>query len=103
VDGSEARIPCPSAVLADTFQVVKEKTNEGCIEILDAKLGRHFAELLFGKTQKQAEAITISRDCMWARLPLAQQAIGKEALKKRGKVGRDHGCTSRWISRLVAS
>jgi hypothetical protein len=40
---------------------------------------------------------------MWARLPLAQQAIGKEALKKRGKVGRDHGYTSRWISRLVAS
>jgi hypothetical protein len=103
VDSSEARIPCPSAVLANTFQLVEEKTNERCIEILDAKLGRHFAESFFGKMQKQAEAITISRDRMWARLPLAQKAIGKEALKKRGKGGRDHGCTSRWISRSVAS
>ena len=62
-----------------------------------------FAESFFGKMQKQAEAIAISRDRMRARLPLAEQAIGKEGLKKRGKVGGDHGCTSPAISRSVAS
>ena len=78
MDGAEARIPCPSAVLANAFEVVEEKTNKGRIEILDQKLGGHFAESFFGKMQKQAEAITISRNGMRARLPLAQQAFGKK-------------------------
>ena len=95
MDGSQACIPRASAVFANTFQVVEEKTNKRRIEILDAELGGHFAESFFGKMQKQAEAIAISRDRMRARLPLAKQAIGKEGLKKRGKVGGNHGRTSR--------
>ena len=94
VDGSEARIPRASTVFANAFQVVEEKTNKGRIEVLDAELGGHFAESFFGKMQKQAEAIAISRDGMGARLALAEQAVSKEGLKKRGKVGRNHGCTS---------
>ena len=86
MDGPEAHIPCASAVFADTFQVVEEKTNKGRIEILDAELGRHFAESFFGKLQKQAETIAISRYRMRARLPLTKQAIGKEGLKERGKL-----------------
>ena len=79
------------------------KADERRIEILNAKLGGHFAESFFGKMQKQAEAIAISRYRMRTRLPLAQQAIGKEGLKKGGKVSRNHGRTSRSISRSVAS
>jgi hypothetical protein len=70
--------------------VIEEETNKGCIEILDAKLGGHFAESFLGKLQKQAEAIAISRDGVRTRLPLAQQTIGKEGLKKEGEVGRNH-------------
>ena len=58
-------------------------------------LGGHFVEPFFGKLQKQAEAIAISGDRMRARLSLAKQAIGEEGLKKRGKAGGNHGCTSR--------
>ena len=75
MDGSEARVACASAVLAHAFQVVKEDTNKGGIKILNAKLGRHFAVSLFGKMENQAETIAISRDCMRARLPLAEEAI----------------------------
>jgi hypothetical protein len=82
VDGSQPDVPSTSAVVAGAFQVVEEKANEGCVEILDSELGGHFAESFFGKLQKQAEAIAISRDGMRARLPLAQQAIGKEGLQK---------------------
>jgi hypothetical protein len=89
--------------LRTAFQVLEEKANKGRIEILDAKLGGHFAELFFGKMQKQAEAIAISRDGVRARLPLAKQAIGKEGLKKGGKVSGNHGRTSARISRSVAS
>jgi hypothetical protein len=32
---------------------------------------------------------------MRARLPLAQQAIGKEGLQKKRETGGNHGCTSR--------
>jgi hypothetical protein len=103
VDSSEARIPGASAVFADTFQVVEEKANKGGIEILDAELGGHFAESFFGKMQEQAEAVAISRYRMWTRLPLAKQAISKEGLKKGGKVSGNHGRTSGWISRSVAS
>jgi hypothetical protein len=103
VDSSETRISRARTVLANAFQVVEEKTNKGCIQILDAKLGGHFAESFFGKMQKQAEAIAISRYRMWARLELAKQAIGKEGVKEGGKVSRSHGRTSRSISRSVAS
>ena len=89
--------------LADTFQVVEEKTNKGRIEILDGELGGHFAESFLGKVQKQAEAITISRYGIRTRLQLLKQAFSKEGLKERRKVGADHGCTSRSISRSVAN
>ena len=102
VDGSEARIARARTVFANAFQVVEEKTNKGRIEILDAELGGHFAESFFGKMQKQAEAIAISRYRMGARLELAKQAIGKEGLKEGWKVSRSQGRTSRSISRSVA-
>ena len=78
MDSSEARISRARTVLANAFQVVEEKTNKGCIQILDAKLGGHFAESFFGKMQKQAEAIAVPRDGMGARLALAEQAVRKE-------------------------
>jgi hypothetical protein len=83
--------------------MVEKKTNKGRIEIFDLELGGHFTESFFGKMQKQAEAIAIPRDGMGARLALAEQAVSKEGLKQRGKVGRNHGCTSLSISRSVAS
>jgi hypothetical protein len=94
VDGSEAHIPRAGAVVANTFQVFEEKTDKGRIEILDAKLRGHFAELFSSKMQEEAETIAISRYRMRAGLPLAKQAIGKEGLKKGGKVSADHGRTS---------
>jgi hypothetical protein len=53
-------------------------------------LGGHFAESFLGKLQKQAEAIAISRDGVRTRLPLTQQTIGKEGLKKEGEIGGNH-------------
>jgi hypothetical protein len=94
VDSSQAGIPGASAVFAIALQVIEEKTNEGCIEVFDAKLGWAFVEPFLRKLQKQAEAIAISRDGMRARLPLAKQAIGEKRLKKRGEAGGNHGCTS---------
>jgi hypothetical protein len=103
VDGSQSDVPGTSAVFASAFQVIEKEGNERCVEILDPKLGRHFVESFFGKLQKQTKTIAICRYCMRACLPLAQQPIGKEGLKKRGKTGGNHGCTSRAISRSVAS
>ena len=103
VDGPQPDVPRASTVFASAFQVIEEETNEGCIEVFDPDLGGHFAESFFGKLQKQTEAIAISGNRMRAGLPLAKQAIGEEGLKKRGKAGGNHGCTSRWISRSVAS
>jgi len=103
VDGSQARIPRASAVLASAFQVLEEKTKKGCVEIFDQDFRRYFAKPLFCKMQKQAEAIAISRYGVRARSPLVKQAISKERLKERGKLGGDHGCVSRSINRSVAS
>jgi len=102
VDSSEARIPRAGAVFADSFQVVEETANKRRIEIFDAKLRGRFAEPFLRKMQKQAEAIAISRYRIRACL-LLKQAIGKEGLKKRGKIDGNHGCTSRSINRSVAN
>jgi hypothetical protein len=103
VDGCQPGIPSARAVVASTFQMFKEKTNERCIKIFDPKLGRHFAESFLGKLQKQAKAIAISRNRVRACCPLTKQSIGKERLEKRGKAGGNHSRTSRGISRSVAS
>ena len=61
MDGPQPGIPRASAVFASAFQVIEEKTNEGRIEVFDPELGGTFVEPFFGKLQKQAEAIAISR------------------------------------------
>jgi hypothetical protein len=81
MDGAQTGIPRASAVFPNALQVFKEETNKGCIEIFDQQLRGHFAESFFGKMQKQAEAVAITRYRMRARLPLAKQAIRKEGLK----------------------
>jgi len=82
MDGSQTNVPRASTVFAGALQVIEKETNERGIEIFDPELGGHFAESFFGKLQKQAEAIAISRDGVRARSPLAKQAIGKEGLQK---------------------
>src|SRR5579863_3377074 len=103
MDSSQACIPRAGAVLAYVFEVVEEQTDKLRVEVFDAKLGRRLAQSFFGKLQKQAEAIPISRYGIRTRLQLLKQAFSKEGLKERRKVGADHGCTSRSISRSVAS
>ena len=76
MDGSQSDISGTSAIFASAFQVIEKEANEGRVEILDPELGRHFVKSFFGKLQKQAETIAISRDGMRTRLPLAKQAIG---------------------------
>jgi hypothetical protein len=39
VDRTQPDIPGASAVFASALQVIEEKTNEGSIEVFDAKLG----------------------------------------------------------------
>ena len=80
MDGPQADIPRASPVFPNAFQVLKEKTKEGGVEIFDQELRGHFAESFLGKMQKQAEAIAIPRYRMGARLPLVKQAIRKEGL-----------------------
>jgi hypothetical protein len=95
VDGTQPGIPGACAIFASAFQVIEEGANKGSIEVFDPDLVGQLAESFFGKLQKQAEAIAVSRDRMRARLSLAKQAIGEERLKKRGKAGGNHGRTSR--------
>src|SRR5437764_2797973 len=102
MDGSQPGIPGASAIFASAFQVIEEEADKGSIEVFDPELRGHFAKSFFGKLQKQAEAIAISRYCMRAGLQLTKQAIGEERLKKRGKGGGNHGCISR-SSRSVAN
>ena len=103
VDGSQPNVPSASAVFATAFQVIKEEPNEGSIEVFDAELGWTVVEPFLGELQQQAKGIAISRYRRGARLPLTKQAIGEKRLKKRGEAGGNHGCTSRGISRSVAS
>src|SRR5215467_4496688 len=103
MDRPQAGIPRASAIFTNALQVFKEETNKGRIEIFDQELRGHFAESFLGKMQKQAEAIAIPRYRMRARLPLVKQAIRKEGLKERGKVGGHHRCTFPSISRSVAN
>ena len=95
MDGPQAGIPRANAVFPNAFQVLEEKANKGRVEIFDQELGGHLAEPFFGKMQKQAEAIAISRYGMGAGVSLAKQTIGKERLKKRGEAGGNHCRTSR--------
>jgi hypothetical protein len=103
VDGSQANVPRASAVFASVFQVGEEETNEGSIEVVDAELGGGFVEPFLGELQKQAKAIAIAGDGMWARLPLAKQPISEERLEEGRKGGGHHNSTSRCINRRVAS
>jgi len=103
MDGPQAGIARASAVFPDALQVFKEETNKGRIEVFDQELGGHFAESVFGKMQKQPEAIAIPRYRMRARLLLAKQALRKEGLKWRSKVGGHQRSTFPSISRSVAS
>jgi hypothetical protein len=95
VNGSQPNVPRASAVFANALQLIEEKTNEGSIEVFDAKLGWAFVKPFFRKLQKQAEAVAVCRDGIRARLPLAKQTIGEEALKKGGKAGGNHAWPSR--------
>src|SRR6266576_2928580 len=92
MDGSQPGIPGASAIFASAFQVIEEEADKGSIEVFDPELRGHFAKSFFGKLQKQAEAIAISRYCMRAGLQLTKQA----------KSGGNHGCISR-SSRSVAN
>jgi hypothetical protein len=103
VDGRQTRIPRASAIFANAFKVFEKEPEEGCVEIFDQDLGWYFAESFFCKMQKQTEAIAISGYRVGARSPLAKQTISKEGLKKSGKRGRDHRCSSRSINRSVAN
>ena len=103
MDRCQSGIPSASAVFARAFQVFQEQNNKRCIKIFDLELRRHFAELFFGKLQKQAKAIAIARDGVRAGCPLTKQAIGKERLEERGETSGNQGRTSRGISRSVAS
>src|SRR5215471_4603490 len=85
VDGSQSDISGTSAVFASAFQVIEKEANEGRVEILDPELGRHFVESFFGKLQKQAETIAISRDGMRTRLPLAKRSV-KKAWRREEKL-----------------
>src|SRR6266705_2749444 len=76
MDGSQPGIPGASAIFASAFQVIEEEADKGSIEVFDPELRGHFAKSFFGKLQKQAEAIAISRYCMRAGLQLTKQAIG---------------------------
>jgi hypothetical protein len=95
VDGSQPNVPRASAVFASALEVIEKETNEGSIEVFDAKLRWTFVKLFFRKLQKQAEGIAVSRDGIRARLPLAKQTISEEGLKERRKASGNHGCTSR--------
>src|SRR6266566_8285829 len=103
MDGSQTDVPCASTVFAGALQVIEKETNEGGIKIFDPELGGTFVQSLLGKLQQQAETVAISRDGMRARFPLAKQTISEERLKERREASGNHGCASRWISRLVAS
>jgi hypothetical protein len=83
VDSCQPCIPSASGVLADLFQVFKENAEKSRVEIFDRQLGRHFAESLFCKLQKQPEGIPIAGYGVWARLSLPKEPISKERLKKR--------------------
>jgi hypothetical protein len=84
VDCGQPRIPSASRVLPGLFEVFQESANKRWVEIVDRQFRWHCAESLSGKLQKQAEGIPISRDGVWARLPLPKEPIRKEGLKKGG-------------------
>jgi hypothetical protein len=102
-DGSQANVPRASAVFASVFQGSEEESNEGSLEVFDAELGGAFVEPFLGELQKQAKAIAIAGDGMWARLRLAKQPMGEERLEEGRKGGGHHGSTSRCSNRRLAS
>jgi hypothetical protein len=91
VNRGQADVSSASTILPAGFKIVEEISNERYVQIIDGEVRWRFAQSFFCKLKQQAEGIAISRYGMGTCSPLPKQAICKERLQKRRKVGRHYG------------
>jgi hypothetical protein len=104
VERRTAGIAAARGVAALALEGIEELAEEGGVEVGEREAGGGTAEARGGEAQEQAEGVAVGGHRVRARPPLLQQAIGKEGLQERGKIGGAHGASSRGpVARSVAS
>jgi hypothetical protein len=90
VERREAGVAAASGISALSLEVIEELAEECGVEIGEHEAGGSPAELFNGKAQEQSEGVAVGGHSVRARPPLREQAVGKESLQERGKVGGTH-------------
>jgi hypothetical protein len=101
VDGREAGVAGPYAVLAVDLQVLEERRDQRCAELVKSDVGGSFAEAVVHEAQQQRERGLVGADRVGARLAFPSKALDEEGLEKWGQ--GSHGSAPKLFSSLRAA
>jgi hypothetical protein len=78
MDGGQTHIATAGAVVALLLEVIKERTEEWCIQIRQRQLRWWLAKPLQRVLYQQTKGIAVAPDGVGTRLPLSHESIHEE-------------------------
>src|SRR5207245_9265121 len=82
-----SRVATANRVVPLALQAIEEGREHGLIQVGQLEAFGSLADVLLGKLQQQAEAITVSRPGLWACIALRGEAFQEKRLQERGQTG----------------
>jgi hypothetical protein len=90
VDGAQTIVPTADAVTAFMLKIVKERTHQFGVQVLQVQVAGLAAMVFGSKFEQQSEGVSITGDGVRAGSQLPQQSIGKEPLQMSGQIRGTH-------------
>ena len=100
-DRGEPQVAGPRAVVPVVLEVLKERGDDGFIELVPFQLSWRAAAGLMHKAEQQPKRVAVGRDRARADVALLEQTLGEERLEGRGDQG--HDAVSQYASRIPAA
>ena len=88
MDRGQSQIAASNAQAAVGLELVEERGDQRCVDLLEGQVRRRPSEALLGEDQELSERVAIGADGMRTRLALLHQPLGEEAFQQ----GRESGC-----------
>jgi hypothetical protein len=106
VDRGETVVAGRGGVAAIVLEVVKERCDQGRVQLRDVELARRCAQAVCGEFQQQPEAVAVSGDRVRAGGALTDETVDEERLQAWGQ--RGHGrapkrSSRRWAASAISS
>jgi hypothetical protein len=93
VDRGQPGVAGGHAVAPAGLQVLQERADHRCVQVVEGELGGLASGLLQGEPQQQPDGVAVGGDGVVAGLTLADQPVGEEPLENGGE--RAHGRSPR--------